>query len=152
MTNQKAKFNRLSLTIPAVVFALFGGGEAGLAQSLTDLADKPLANTTTVSIQPNLAIVIDDSGSMDEENIPDSGNTNKSKVCYKWHGYNGLAYNPGITYTPPIKADGTPREVRGTEHANGTFLTTQKLDEKTVLGNAHMRDGTIKLSLGKKRR
>lgn len=37
----------------------------------------------------------------------------------------------------PIKADGTPKEVRGTEHANGTFLTTQKLDEKTVLGFDH---------------
>ena len=37
----------------------------------------------------------------------------------------------------PIKADGTPKEVRGTEHAIGTFLTTQKLDEKTVLGFDH---------------
>lgn len=37
----------------------------------------------------------------------------------------------------PIKADGTPKEVRGTEHASGTFLTTQKLDEKTVLGFDH---------------
>lgn len=37
----------------------------------------------------------------------------------------------------PIKTDGTPKEVRGTEHANGTFLTTQELDEKTVLGFDH---------------
>lgn len=37
----------------------------------------------------------------------------------------------------PIKADGTPKEVRGTDHANGTFLTTQELDEKTVLGFDH---------------
>lgn len=37
----------------------------------------------------------------------------------------------------PIKADGSPKEVRGTEHANGTFLTTQKLDETTVLGFDH---------------
>ena len=37
----------------------------------------------------------------------------------------------------PIKADGTPKDVRGTEHASGTFLTTQKLDEKTVLGFDH---------------
>lgn len=37
----------------------------------------------------------------------------------------------------PIKADGTPKEVRGTEHGSGTFLTTQKLDEKTVLGFDH---------------
>lgn len=37
----------------------------------------------------------------------------------------------------PIKADGTPKEVRGIEHSSGTFLTTQKLDEKTVLGFDH---------------
>lgn len=37
----------------------------------------------------------------------------------------------------PIKADGTPKEARDSEHANGTFLTTQKLDEKTVLGFDH---------------
>jgi hypothetical protein len=37
----------------------------------------------------------------------------------------------------PIKADGTPKEVRGIEHASGTFLTTQKLDEKSVLGFDH---------------
>jgi hypothetical protein len=37
----------------------------------------------------------------------------------------------------PIKADGTPKELRGTEHVSGTFLTTQKLDEKTVLGFDH---------------
>jgi len=37
----------------------------------------------------------------------------------------------------PIDADGTPNQVRGTQHATGTFLTTQKLDEKTVLGFDH---------------
>ena len=37
----------------------------------------------------------------------------------------------------PIKADGAPKEVRGVEHASGTFLTTQKLDEKSVLGFDH---------------
>jgi hypothetical protein len=37
----------------------------------------------------------------------------------------------------PVKADGTPKEVRGVEHASGTFLTTQKLDERSVLGFDH---------------
>jgi hypothetical protein len=42
-----------------------------------------------------------------------------------------------LTLGYPIKADGTPKEVRGVEHARGTFLTTQKLDEKGVLGFDH---------------
>lgn len=37
----------------------------------------------------------------------------------------------------PIKADGTPKEVRGAGHASGTFLMTQKLDERSVLGFDH---------------
>jgi 5-methylcytosine-specific restriction protein B len=37
----------------------------------------------------------------------------------------------------PIKADGTPKEARGAEHASGTFLTAEQLDERSVLGFAH---------------
>ena len=37
----------------------------------------------------------------------------------------------------PIKADGMPKEIRGTAHASGTFLMVQKLDEKNVLGFDH---------------
>lgn len=37
----------------------------------------------------------------------------------------------------PIKADGAPKELRDTTHAQGTFLVTQKLDEKSVLGFDH---------------
>lgn len=42
-----------------------------------------------------------------------------------------------LTLGYPIKADGTPKEVRGAKHGSGTFLTTQTLDEKTVLGFDH---------------
>ena len=37
----------------------------------------------------------------------------------------------------PIKADGTPKELRSADHPRGTFLTTQKLDDKAVLGFDH---------------
>lgn len=71
---------------------------SGLA---TDLADTPLANSTTTPILPNIAFILDDSGSMDEENMPDGNSTNASKYCYRWHGYNTLSYNPAITYKAP---------------------------------------------------
>jgi len=78
-----------------------------VADAATDLADVPLANATTATIRPNIAFVFDDSGSMDDENMPDDDGTNKGSYCYKWYKYNTLAYNPGQTYRPPIKADGT---------------------------------------------
>lgn len=94
----------LRVNILAASIALaFGSGVAWA----TDLADVPLVNATTLAVPPNLALVIDDSGSMDEENMPDSNNTNNTKYCYRWHKYNTLTYNPANTYKAPIKADKT---------------------------------------------
>ncbi|MDD2701400.1 MAG: PilC/PilY family type IV pilus protein [Sideroxydans sp.] len=51
--------------------------------------------------------IIDNSGSMDWEYMPDSVNNNKSKFCYRNNYYNGVYYNPDLTYKLPIKSDGT---------------------------------------------
>lgn len=75
--------------------------------SPTDLADVPLANAPTASILPNIAFILDDSGSMDWEIMPASSGTNSGKNCTKWYGYNTLFYNPGTTYKAPLKADGS---------------------------------------------
>ncbi len=79
----------------------------GSADAATDLADIPLTNATTATVLPNIAFVLDDSASMGDENMPDDGTANFGKYCYKWYKYNTLAYNPGQTYLPPIKADGS---------------------------------------------
>jgi hypothetical protein len=42
-----------------------------------------------------------------------------------------------LTLGYPIKADGTPKGLRDAQHGSGTFLITQKLDEKDVLGFDH---------------
>lgn len=73
----------------------------------TDLGDTPLASATTTAILPNVALIVDDSGSMDWEFAPDSISGSSSKYCYKWQGYNRIFYNPSLTYRAPIKADGT---------------------------------------------
>lgn len=78
-----------------------------LAAATTDLADIPLANAPTVSILPNVAFILDDSGSMDWEIMPAADGTNSGKNCTKWYGYNTLFYNPAVTYKAPLKADGT---------------------------------------------
>jgi type IV pilus assembly protein PilY1 len=87
--------------------ALLASGPLPLSAATTDLADVPLASATTIEILPNIGFIYDDSGSMDDENMPDDDGTNKDKFCWKWFGYNTLAYNPAVTYLPPKKADGT---------------------------------------------
>lgn len=99
----------------------------------TDLADIPLANATATNVLPNIAFVLDDSGSMDDENMPDDDATNKTKYCWKWRGYNTLAYNPAVTYRPPIKADGN-------RFPNASF--TAALKDGYFASSAKMYDGS----------
>jgi type IV pilus assembly protein PilY1 len=82
------------------------------------LATAPLATSTTSTVKPNLMFILDDSGSMDWDYLPDWANdnhpatgTNYSSMpqLFRNNGFNGVAYNPAISYTPPVhyKADGT---------------------------------------------
>lgn len=120
----------------------------------SDIADAPLVTSATSSVLPNVMFILDDSGSMFWDFMPDIVNDNYCKAtsgqynftccadsatstgtgtgsahtqsCWvksttdtapfgTWRGqplflsgeFNGVMYNPAITYTPPLKADGT---------------------------------------------
>lgn len=66
------------------------------------------------SLPPNLVLMLDDSGSMDYDYMPDWGymtsSTGKGSPTddqARNSTINGTYYNPAVTYTPPPKADGT---------------------------------------------
>lgn len=80
----------------------------------TDIANAPLASSGNTSVKPNIMFILDDSGSMDWEYLPDSVNNNNSKFCYRNYNYNGVYYNPNVTYALPVNADGT-------SYANSVF-------------------------------
>lgn len=86
----------------------------------TKLADVPLANASTVSVLPNIYFILDDSGSMAWNYMPDyvndaycrgSGadlvNCQAGDPPYYLSAFNRVYYNPMIDYTPPINADGS---------------------------------------------
>lgn len=100
-TNAKYVASRTLLTL-----AMTGFGSAALA-AITDIANSPMASSGNTSVKPNLMFILDDSGSMDWEYLPDSVNNNKSKFCYRNNYYNGVYYNPDTTYAVPVNADGT---------------------------------------------
>ncbi|MEW6164073.1 MAG: PilC/PilY family type IV pilus protein [Pseudomonadota bacterium] len=92
----------------------------------TDLADKPLANATTVDILPNIFFILDDSGSMDWDYMPDyvndsycRDNDGTTASCqngdapYYASGFNRVYYNPLFTYAPPVNADGSSKTSYG---------------------------------------
>ena len=78
------------------------------------LATSPLATSTTSTVKPNLMLVLDNSGSMDWDHMPDDSTDAGSSVTFSF-GYYGLRssqcnmvyFNPVTSYLPPVHADGT---------------------------------------------
>ncbi|HEY8328428.1 MAG TPA: PilC/PilY family type IV pilus protein [Rhodanobacter sp.] len=57
-------------------------------------------------LPPNIVLMLDDSGSMDSDYMPDKL-TDTSTNGYRNSSINGIYYNPAVAYSPPPKADGT---------------------------------------------
>jgi type IV pilus assembly protein PilY1 len=117
--------HRLLTLAAAMALTSLGGFSGQAAATATNLSTTPPDLTTSVA--PNIAVTFDDSGSMQwsymgdtrpfdqqawttspwlcagviDPRITDTKN-NASKPM------NGVYYNPNITYTPAVKADGTP--------------------------------------------
>ncbi|HEX4984926.1 MAG TPA: PilC/PilY family type IV pilus protein [Burkholderiales bacterium] len=112
-----------------LVMALLAAGVAGAAT--TDIATTPLASSASASVLPNLMFVLDDSGSMAFNYLPDfvvDGNTGTCKErtnngtgfknptyddCqpgdppFYAYQFNSAYYNPQITYKPAYNFDGS---------------------------------------------
>lgn len=138
---------------------------------ITDISTAPLVTSATSSVLPNVMFILDDSGSMEFDYMPDVVNDN---YCKKTTGsydftccansatssgtggapclinnktdaapfsyrpqplflvgeFNGVAYNPAITYTPPLNADGSSRN--SMTSANTSGWTSVKNDAYNV--------------------
>jgi len=94
---------RAELLLAALAFSL----STGVHAALTDLADTPLSSGVNAQIKPNIMYILDDSGSMDWDYMPNDAGNNDTKKCYKHYNHNRIYYNPNFTYTPPPKGDGT---------------------------------------------
>ncbi|MFM2056875.1 MAG: hypothetical protein RLY71_1260 [Pseudomonadota bacterium] len=114
----------LKLTALAVLMLLVSTGHAATA----DISQVPLG--TTKSAKPNIMFILDDSGSMSWDFMPDdvqpnmNANVQPRGIAYPTPNYeyarylrentygawsaqcNGVAFDPNQDYTPPIKADG----------------------------------------------
>ncbi len=92
----------------------------------TDIAQVPLVTSAPNAVQPNLMFILDDSGSMGSDYLPDwsndsicrnsgaaftnSGTFNRNctnEPPFRSRDFNGAYYNPAITYLPPLRSDAT---------------------------------------------
>lgn len=87
-----------------------------------NLANAPLATATTTTVLPNLMFILDNSGSMDWNYLPDWANDSLCKGVsgsynagcdgqppFRSPDFNGVYYNPAIRYVPPVNADGSSK-------------------------------------------
>lgn len=145
MTIQSA-FNKNHLLLSALALALT------VHAAPTDLSTIPLSTyfaPSSVDVKPNIMFVLDDSGSMDWDAMPDQatwfdpynaayrpgnydGAVDSGMPPYMRYNsaFNGIAYNPAVRYQPPIKYN-----------ANGTLDTTT-YPSMTGVSTATGGDGT----------
>jgi len=75
--------------------------------AVTDIYTQPLATTSSVVAKPNIMFILDNSGSMESDYMPDDMDDTST---YGWASAqcNGVAFDPNYgNYVPPVKADGT---------------------------------------------
>ncbi|HUX92083.1 MAG TPA: PilC/PilY family type IV pilus protein [Gallionellaceae bacterium] len=97
----------LNTLFSAVISAALLGASYCATGATTDISSSPLASSSSTAVKPNIYFILDDSGSMGWEYLPDTVDNNNSKYCYRNYAYNLIYYNPNYTYTPPVYADGT---------------------------------------------
>lgn len=127
---------RMAGCLPLLLVA--GTAAAGTA----DLADRPLSSMTNgTTVRSNLMFVLDDSGSMGYNYLPDDAPT--TNVCFGWVGANKIFYDPARTYPVPLNADGSPManasftaaRTDGYNSSSGTSnLTNNNPDTPAVIG------------------
>ena len=134
----------------------------------TDISKIPLPTYTVgsnVDIKPNILMVLDDSGSMDSDFLPDWASSGSRADNYdslpdylfRNSSYNGMAYNPAITYLPPVtfNSDGTKNTTAypsqsGMTTATGADTGSSLPNWKAVKNDAYgvQASGTTNLQAG----
>src|SRR5690348_6260188 len=94
-----------------------------------------------VQVPPNIVLMLDDSGSMEYDYMPDWGYLSTQNIWgARDPAVNGVYYNPATVYTPPPKADGTryPDSPGFTNaYLDGFTDTTHTADTRTYYASAN---------------
>ena len=127
--------SRVLLASLALIGASLALPPPALAQTV-ELATSPMASSTTSVVKPNLMFVLDDSGSMDWDYLPDTAKNFAGKYGYNTAQCNGNYYNPAVTYDPPVNSVGAPLNATAT-----TFTAAYKDGYATGAGTVNLSTG-----------
>lgn len=129
-----------------VVAALLG--QAFAAQgALTDISNAPLLVSFGVPVKPNVMLVLDNSGSMEDNFLPEAASySSVDEYGYRSAQCNGLAFDPNELYNLPLNADGTERTAGNIATAFDASLSLGNV-RKTTNVNFTVAKGDIVLTV-----
>ncbi len=107
-------FIRSSVTHLACLLLGFTGILPIATSAATDIAQTPVTSSTPNPVKPNIMFILDDSGSMGRDHMPDEADFAGTKYGFYASQCNGLAYDPGKDYDRPV-------DYTGTELSEGTY-------------------------------
>ena len=106
--NKTARFAARLVSVAACIWGL-GVAYVPPAMAATDttvpMDQQPL--TVQKPLAPNIVLMLDDSGSMLSDYMPDWKYLDTTKDALRYSGNNGTYYNPDVAYDPPPMADGS---------------------------------------------
>lgn len=105
--------------------------------AITSIDQTPMGTAAAVSALPNVMVMLDDSGSMDWDYLPDNAKNFSGKFGYNSSHCNGVYYNPSITYTPPVDSTGTTLN----NSAQTSFTAAYKDGYNTAAGTVNLNTG-----------
>ena len=113
----------------------------------TDIADVPLTSSSQTLVKPNVMFILDTSGSMGGDYMPDEANYDKSKYGFYAAQCNGLAYNPDplVKYPLPVDAAGNPLAAGTFTFPSPTALSNRRTI--TTLPAPSMGTGTFTVTI-----
>jgi type IV pilus assembly protein PilY1 len=108
---------------------------ANLQAGTTALGTEPFTSSTKINALPNVMFVLDDSGSMENDYLPDWAGPYKdlsNAIAIPTHqffnsSFNGVAYNPATRYRPPVMYSNTGPSQNGQSVAQGGDATATTL-------------------------
>jgi type IV pilus assembly protein PilY1 len=71
-----------------------------------DIGNVPPPTMSSSNVRPNLLFILDNSGSMASDFVPDDVGNDDGYLCFGYSGHNGVFFNPSLTYSPPALAGG----------------------------------------------
>ncbi|MEJ8835739.1 PilC/PilY family type IV pilus protein [Ramlibacter sp. AN1133] len=111
--------SRLRSFASAAAWLLAACSAAAIAAN-TDIAGAPLFTSSSGQIKPNIMFILDDSGSMGRDYVPDEAGFSHSVYGYRAAQCNGVAYDPTVTYNPPVSSTGVVQAVGTTAFLDPT--------------------------------